>query len=59
MAVALKWLLPLVKQFGGTHPHEEVIHRDIVTLGIRDGKGIPNTLTSIQMVPVFQEGLVE
>lgn len=40
MAVALKWLLPLVKQFGGTYSREEAIHRDIVTLGIGDGKGV-------------------
>ena len=40
VAVALKWLLPLVKQFGRTHPREEAIRRDIVTLGIGDGKGI-------------------
>ena len=38
--MALKWLLPLVKQFGGTQPCEEVIHRDIITLGIGDGKGV-------------------
>ena len=40
VAVALKWLLPLVKQFGGTHPREEAIRRDIATLGIGDGKGV-------------------
>lgn len=39
VAVALKWLLPLMKQFGGTHPPEERIRRDITTLGIGDGKG--------------------
>ena len=40
VAVALKRLLPLIKEFGGTHPHEERICRDITTIGIVDGKGV-------------------
>jgi len=35
VAVALKWLLPLVRQFGG----QDRIRREIKTLNIGDGKG--------------------
>lgn len=36
VAVALKWLLPLIKQFGGTHPTEDRVHQEICTLSIGD-----------------------
>jgi len=39
VAVALKWFLPLIKQFGGTHPPEDRIRREIITLSIGDGRG--------------------
>lgn len=38
-AVALKWLLSLVKNFGGSHPSEDKIRREIHTLSIGDGRG--------------------
>ena len=38
-AVALKWLLPLVRQFGGSHPHEDRIRQEIKSLSIGDGRG--------------------
>ena len=34
VAVALKWLLPLIKQFGGTHPPEDMVRQEIRTLSI-------------------------
>jgi len=40
VAVALKWLLPLIKEFGGSHPPEDRIRREVVHLGIGDGKGV-------------------
>ena len=36
VAVALKWLLPLIKQFGGTHPPEDRVRQEIRTLSIGD-----------------------
>ena len=39
VAVALKWLLPLVRQFGGSHPPEDRIRQEIRTLSIGDGRG--------------------
>ena len=39
VAVALKWFLPLIKEFGGTHPPEDRIRRENTTLSIGDGKG--------------------
>ena len=39
LAVALKWLLSLVKKFGGSHPSEDKIRREIHTLSIGDGRG--------------------
>lgn len=39
VAVALKWLLPLVRQFGGSHPPEGSITQELRTLSIGDGRG--------------------
>ena len=39
VAVALKWLLPLVRQFGGSHPSEDKIRQEIRTLSIGEGSG--------------------
>lgn len=39
VAVALKWLLPLVKQFGACHPPEGKIRQELRTLSIGDGRG--------------------
>lgn len=39
VAVALKWFLPLVKQFGGCHPPEGRIRQELRTLSIGDGRG--------------------
>ena len=39
VAVALKWLLPLVKQFGACHPPEGRIRQELRTLSIGDGRG--------------------
>ena len=36
VAVALKWLCSLVKQFGGTHPPEGRVRQEIRILGIGD-----------------------
>ena len=36
VAVALKWLLPLIKKFGGTHLPEDSMHQEIRTLSIGD-----------------------
>ena len=59
VAVALKWLLPLMKQFGGTHPPEERIRRDITTHVLEMERVQTNSSTSMQMEHVFPEGLVE
>ena len=37
--MAFKWFLPLIKEFGGTHPPDDRIRREITTLSIGDGKG--------------------
>ena len=39
LAVALKWLLSLVKNFGGSHPSEDKSRREIHNLAIGDGRG--------------------
>ena len=36
VAVALKWLLPVIKQFGGTYPPEDRMRQEICTLSIGD-----------------------
>ena len=43
LAVALKWLLPRGKKFGGSHPSEDKIRREIHTLSIGDGRGQKNS----------------
>ena len=35
----MKWLLALVRRFGGTPPAEDRIRKEIHNLGIGDGKG--------------------
>ena len=37
--MALKWFLPLIKEFGEQHPPKDRIRREITTLSIGDGKG--------------------
>ena len=39
VAISLKWLLGLVKRFGGSNPPESRIRQEIHNLSIGDGKG--------------------
>lgn len=39
VAVSLKWLLALIKQYGGNPPPEERIRQEIHSLAIGLGKG--------------------
>lgn len=55
LAVAFKWLLPLVKEFGGSYPPEDRIRRDVTqqhNLALGTGKMLPSTSTRGRMAHV-------